>query len=72
MNNAQYPLHHVPYASAKFEVALSNGLGEIHLHEKISTFLDSSLLGQGHKNIAQYPLHHVTNTPEKKLLRKTV
>ena len=27
-NVAQYPLHHVSYAPAKFEVAMSNGLGE--------------------------------------------
>ena len=27
-NFAQYPLHHVIYASTKFEVATSNGLGE--------------------------------------------
>ena len=27
-NVAQYPLHHVIYASTKFEVATSNGLGE--------------------------------------------
>ena len=27
-NVAQYPTHHVTYASAKFEVAMSNGLGE--------------------------------------------
>ena len=26
-NVAQYPLHHVTYAHAKFEVAMSNGLG---------------------------------------------
>ena len=26
-NVAQYPLHHVTYAPAKFEVATSNGLG---------------------------------------------
>ena len=26
-NIAQYPLHHVPCAAAKFEVATSNGLG---------------------------------------------
>ena len=26
-NIAQYPLHHVTYAPAKFEVAMSNGLG---------------------------------------------
>ena len=25
---AQYPLHHVIYASAKFEVAMTKGLGE--------------------------------------------
>ena len=27
-NLTQYPLHHVIYASTKFEVATSNGLGE--------------------------------------------
>ena len=27
-NVTQYPLHHVIYASTKFEVAMSNGLGE--------------------------------------------
>ena len=27
-NIAQYPLHHVTYAPAKFEVTMSNGLGE--------------------------------------------
>ena len=27
-NIAQYPLHHVTYTPAKFEVATSNGLGE--------------------------------------------
>ena len=27
-NIAQYPLDHVIYASAKFEVAMTNGLGE--------------------------------------------
>ena len=26
-NVAQYPLHHMTYAPAKFEVAFSNGLG---------------------------------------------
>ena len=26
-NIAQYPLHHMTYAPAKFEVAMSNGLG---------------------------------------------
>ena len=28
-NITQYPLHYVIYASAKFEVATSNGLGEL-------------------------------------------
>ena len=27
-NVAQYPPHHVTYASAKFEVVISNGIGE--------------------------------------------
>ena len=32
-NIAQYPLHHVTYAPAKFEVAMSNSLGD-NLQEK--------------------------------------
>ena len=28
-----YPLHHMAYAPAKFEAAMSNGLGEMHLQE---------------------------------------
>ena len=32
---AQYPLHHVTYVHAKFEVATSNGLGGDSLHKKI-------------------------------------
>ena len=27
-NVAQHPLHHVTYSTAKFEVAMSNGLGD--------------------------------------------
>ena len=34
----EYPQHHVTYAPAKFEVAMSNGLGGIHLQE--NTFFD--------------------------------
>ena len=30
-NIAQYPLHHVVYAPAKFAVATSNGLGDLRL-----------------------------------------
>ena len=33
---AQYPLHHVTYAAAKFEVATSNGLGEYSFTRKYS------------------------------------
>ena len=64
MNIAQYPLHHVPYASSKFEVAMFNGLWRDTFTKKNSTLFDPSPLGQGHKNIAQYPLHHLTNIPE--------
>ena len=32
-NVAQFPLHRVTYAATKFEVARSNGLGNLHLQE---------------------------------------
>ena len=33
-NIAQSPLYYVIYAPAKFRVAISNGLGKVHLQEK--------------------------------------
>ena len=54
----EYPLHHVTYAPAKFEIATSNILGgDIHY----STFdLEVNVTW----NVTQYPLHHVTYAPE--------
>ena len=52
-NIAQFPLHHVIYASTKFEVASSNSLKE-------DAFTRKYILwpwGQG-QSVAQYPLHH--------------
>ena len=34
-NVAQYPLHHVTYAAAKFEVAVSNSLGDAFTRKNI-------------------------------------
>ena len=34
-NVAQYPLHHVTYAVTKFEVAKSNGLGDVFTRKYI-------------------------------------
>ena len=52
-NVAQYPLHHVTYASAKFEVALFNNLrGDAFTR---NTLLDLHLGSRSHKM-----LHHVT------------
>ena len=42
-NVAQYPPHHVTYAPAKFEVAMSNGLGEDAFTRKTSFDLDHNL-----------------------------
>ena len=36
-NVAQYPLHHVIYASTKFEVATSNGLGGDTITRNVKT-----------------------------------
>ena len=56
-NFAQYPLHHMTYAPAKFEVAtcMSNGLGGNAFIRNIKVTL----------NAAQYPLHHVTYSATK-------
>ena len=46
------------YASAKFDVAMSNSLGDMLLYEKLLFNLDLGL--KVTQNVAQYPLHHVT------------
>ena len=57
-NVAQYSLHHVTYALAKFEAAISNGLGGNAFTSNILFDLD-----QGH--MKHCPLHHVTYVPAK-------
>ena len=59
-NDGQYPLHHMTYASAKFEAAMSNGLGGMHLQEILVFTL---IQGQGH--MKHCPLHYVTYVPAK-------
>ena len=63
-NVGQYPLHHVTYASAKFEAATSNGLGEDAFYKKIHYLTFDlnvfDLWPKVTRNVAQYPLHHVT------------
>ena len=57
---AKYPLHHVIYAPAKFEAAMSNGLGGGALTRKYIRLFDLFILGvKATRNIAQFPLHHV-------------
>ena len=47
-------------ASAKFEVASSNSLGDAHTRKYIILLLTFTL-GQGQiRNFAQFPLHHMT------------
>ena len=59
-NVAQYPLHNMTYAPAKFEAAMSNGLGGNAFTRNIWFDLDQ---GQGH--MKHCPLHHVTYVPAK-------
>ena len=58
-NVAQYPLHHVAYSPARFEVAMSNGYGGI------KTLYDLDLGIKVKQNVAQYPPHHKTYAPAK-------
>ena len=44
-NVTQYPLHHVIYAPTKFEVAMSNGLGEDTIARNVT---DGRTDGQTH------------------------
>ena len=55
-NFAQYPLHHVTYAPAKFEVATSNSLGgDAVTNENTLFYIDPDLGGQGHMNCCPVP-----------------
>ena len=53
--------HHVTYAPAKFNAAMSNGLGDGFTRK----YIIRSLLWSWHKwyTIAQQTLHHVTYAP---------
>ena len=62
-NVAQYHPHHVAYAPAKFEVAMSNGLGG-YLQEN-TLYTDLDLWFKVTQNVAQYPLHHTPYAPTK-------
>ena len=55
---AQYPLHHMTYAPAKFKAAMLNVLGG-----NAFTGNSSFEFGQGH--MKHCPLHHVTYVPAK-------
>ena len=57
-NVAQYPLHYVAYAPAKFEVATSNRLGDATKIHNLTSDLDLAI--KATLNIAQCTLHHVT------------
>ena len=59
-NVAQYPLHHVIYAPAKFEVATSNSFRGDALTRKHYLTFDLDLGVKVIQNVTQYPLHHVT------------
>ena len=51
-------------ASAKLEVAISNGLGGDAFTRKYIISPLTLMLGQGQtRNVAQYPLHHMPYAP---------
>ena len=57
-NVALYPPHHVKYAPAKFEVAMSSSFGRYAFARNM--LFDINLAVKVTKNVAQYPLHNVT------------
>ena len=57
-NIAQFHLHHVTYATAKFEAVMSNSLGGDAFTRKYIIW--PLTLTKVQWNIAQYLLHHVT------------
>ena len=54
---AQYPLCHVTYAPAKFEVATLNGLGDAII-SKYSIEFDLGV--KATRDVVEYSLHHLT------------
>ena len=67
-NVAQYPLHHMTYVSAKFEVEMSHGLGGNALQEIIDLTLTprtDRTYTQGQGNKKHCSPHYVTNVPAK-------
>ena len=54
-NVAHYPLHHVTYAPAKFEDAMSNGLGDTFTGQYIIYDIGVNVA----HNVAQYPPHYM-------------
>ena len=63
---SQLPAFYLAKASAKFEVATSNGLGGDAFTRKYIISPLSLTIGQGHiRSVAQYPLHHMTYEPAK-------
>ena len=57
-NVAQYPLHHVTYSPAKFQVATSNSLGDAFTKNTLSFLIIT-------QNVAQYRPHKMTYAPSK-------
>ena len=61
-NVVLYPLQHVTYAAAKFEVAMSNSLGGDAFTRKNIIWLDLGV--KVTQDVALYPLHHVAYVHE--------
>ena len=60
------PVFDLTKASARLEVATSNGLGRDAFTRKCIISLLTLTLGQGQtQNVAQYPLNHMTYAPAK-------
>ena len=66
VHHRKFPTFDLTKASAKFEVATSNGLGGYAFTRKYIIELLTLTLGQGQtRNVAPYPLHHMTYAPAK-------
>ena len=64
-NIAQYALHHVAYAPAKFKVAIPTVQEEMHLQEKNYLTFVPDVMVKVARNVAQYPLRLVTYAASK-------
>ena len=63
---SQIPAFDLTKASAKFEVAMSNGLGgDAFTRKYIISFLTLTLCQGQTRYLAHYPLHHMTYAPAK-------